>query len=338
MERLGERIPPVKADQYITYLGGKYSVWSGISLSDLQADLTQVVKRVQKLRLKPNQKINLLQTYRVPHYLHQLVLATPAARVLKALDQVLRVAIRKILHLPQSTCNCIIYCGRGDGGLGFPKLEELVPRVGLSMGLRFLNSQDPVIGALGGCPSTTARLRRLAATARIDYPYTESDLRSYKSRCKRSELNQWSKLQTQGKAVWSFTADKIGNSFLKNPTLLKPSRFITALQLRTNTAGNRTSLHRACPQPDLKCRKCKLSLETLGHIIGQCTHTKSARIRRHDEIKDFIETTVQKLETTEVCKEPNLLLDCGEKLKPDLVIKNQSGVFVVDVTVRHEDG
>ncbi|KDQ71481.1 hypothetical protein L798_13407 [Zootermopsis nevadensis] len=39
----------------------------------------------------------------------------------------------------------------------------------------------------------------------------------------------------------------------------------------------------------------------------------------------------------EVTKEPELHSDLG-KLKPDLVIKNRVGVFVVDVTVRHEDG
>jgi hypothetical protein len=53
-------------------------------------------------------------------------------------------------------------------------------------------------------------------------------------------------------------------------------------------------------------------LETLGHILGQCTHTKSARIRRHDEIKDFIETAAQKVNSTEVSKEPHLNLDSGE--------------------------
>jgi len=137
-------------------------------------------------------------------------------------------------------------------------------------------------------------------------------LRRYKTRCKKSELLRWSKLEAQGKAVQSFTGDKVGNSFLRNPMLLKPCRFITALQLRTNTAGNRTSLHRAHPQVDLKCRKCRSSLETLGHILGQCTHTKSARIRRHDEIKDFIETAAQKVNSTEVSKEPHLNLDSGE--------------------------
>jgi hypothetical protein len=35
MERLGERIHSVKADHYLTYLGGKFSIWTGTSLSDL---------------------------------------------------------------------------------------------------------------------------------------------------------------------------------------------------------------------------------------------------------------------------------------------------------------
>lgn len=39
-----------------------------------------------------------------------------------------------------------------------------------------------------------------------------------------------------------------------------------------------------------------------------------------------------------VTKEPTIRLPSGENLKPDLVIKSQERVFVVDVTIRHEDG
>lgn len=39
-----------------------------------------------------------------------------------------------------------------------------------------------------------------------------------------------------------------------------------------------------------------------------------------------------------VSKEPQLTLVGSGNLKPDLVIANREGVFVVDVTVRHEDG
>jgi hypothetical protein len=39
-----------------------------------------------------------------------------------------------------------------------------------------------------------------------------------------------------------------------------------------------------------------------------------------------------------VTREPTLLSPEGMTLKPDMVVKNHKGVFVVDVTVRHEDG
>jgi hypothetical protein len=47
---------------------------------------------------------------------------------------------------------------------------------------------------------------------------------------------------------------------------------------------------------------------------------------------------LQEKEAVEVTKKPDLTLPTGENLKPDLVIKKREGVFVVDVTVRHEDG
>jgi len=179
----------------------------------------------------------------------------------------------------------------------------------------------------------------MANRVRINYPYIKVDIQRYKKACKRAELKRWSDLVAQGRAVNLFTGDRIGNSFLQDSSLLKPCRFITALQLRTNTAGNKTSLNRAIPQADLNCRKCGAGRETLAHILGQCTHTKATRIRRHNEIKDFIEKAVLERDRTAiVSKEPLMALAEGGSLKPDLVIRNQAGVFVVDVTVRHEDG
>lgn len=339
LERIGDRIPACTPESGITYLGCRYSVWSGFDLSKINDHLTQVIARIKALKLKPIQKIQLLQTYMVPHYLHQLVVAMPPKALLLAMDQELRVAFKQILHLPQSICNGIIYCGKTDGGLGFPRLQELVPRVSLLAGLKFTESKDPAVGALFGCPQTTARMRKTANSVRINYPYTKADVGRFKDACRKTELKRWKDLVAQGQAVESLAGDKIGNSFLHDPALLKPCRFITALQLRTNTAGNRTSLNRAIPQGDLRCRKCKASKETLAHILGQCIHTKAARIRRHNEIRDFIENrTLEKDASAIVSKEPLIPLAEGGNLKPDLIVKNQIGVFVVDVTVRHEDG
>jgi hypothetical protein len=338
VERLGERIPVARADECLTYLGVKYSLWKGIDLTEMGEHLTSVLRRVKRLRLKPTQKLHLLQTYLVPHYLHQLVIAAPALTALKAIDQEVRVAIKEFMHLPQSISDGIIYCRKGDGGLGFPKLEQLVPRVSLEAGLRLGKSPDPALQALSFESWMTARLRRLANSIRVNYPYTWGDLQRYKARCRKEELDRWGEQLAQGGSVTSFTDDKIGNAFLYEPHLLKPCRFITALQLRTNTGGNRSSLNRAVPQRSLLCRKCHLHKETLAHILGNCIHTKGPRIKRHNEIRDLIESSLQEMEAVEVTKEPDLTLPTGEKLKPDLVIKNREGVFVVDVTVRHEDG
>ena len=138
----------------------------------------------------------------------------------------------------------------------------------------------------------------------------------------------------------SHTGDKIGNAFLTEPGLLKPCRLTTALQLRSNTAANRTALNRAVPQADLMCRKCRVQLETLPHILGQCEQTKGSRIRRHDEMKEFIEAHILNGKRGErtVTTEAELRAPDGKRLKPDLLVKSGEGVFVVDVTVRCEDG
>jgi len=78
-------------------------------------------------------------------------------------------------------------------------------------------------------------------------------------------------------------------------------------------------------------------VETLTHIVGQCTTKKTQRIRRHDDIRDFI---TKKLTTEEmalqVIEEASIATSSGT-LKPDLAVISQGRVHVVDITVRHED-
>jgi hypothetical protein len=163
-------------------------------------------------------------------------------------------------------------------------------------------------------------------------------LEQYKSREKRCELKQWASLKSQGKAVQAFRDDRISNAWLINPKILGPSRQITALKMRANVAADRASLSRAKLRDDINCRKCRVLKETPGHIIGQCASTKKERIGRHDEIKDLIlKKIVENDKEAVVTREPTLLSPQGGVLKPDLVVKNQEGVFVVDITVRHED-
>jgi hypothetical protein len=326
MERHGERLPSIQAGDNLTYLGVQYLPWSGIDVTLVHTNSTNTLLKLSKLPLKPHEKLCLLQKHLVPHYLHQLVLAVPAVSILRWMDQELRVAIKQLMHLPACVCNGLIYYGKGDGSLGFPKLEELVTRVSLGTGLKFANSRDSAIRALYDSASSTANLRRLATSVRLPYPYTLADFRQRQSRMIKEELQRWSELTAQCRSVKSFAGDKVGNSILYNPTLLKPCRFITALQLRTNTAGNRTTLNRAVPQADLSFRKFGARKKTLTYIAGECIHTKAAVKSRHNEIIDLNkDKNVLNDKAAEVIKEPEIQRE-KRKLKPHLVLKNLSGV------------
>ncbi|KAG7196443.1 hypothetical protein KM043_018829, partial [Ampulex compressa] len=335
----GESVPFANAETRLTYLGINITPWIGIDLGDLRSELNSATRRIKQLALKPHQKTQLLSAYLIPHYVYRLVLGVAPVTYIRALDRDLRVTIKEILHLPPSVSNGILYAGKRDGGLGFPKLETICVSSSLKSGLTFLQSPDPAVQALAQVTGLENKLKSQAKAVRLAWPIISvKEIDKWKADMKKRELEEWGKCVAQGKAVANTKDDRIGNAWLYKPWLLKPGRFLTALRLRTDTAGTRVAMNRATPQLDTKCRKCKTLPETLAHVIGQCTYTKAARIRRHDSIVNLVMAEVHsKDKEAVVMKEPKIKINEGV-LKPDLVVKSLGRVFVVDVTVRHEDG
>jgi hypothetical protein len=107
--------------------------------------------------------------------------------------------------------------------------------------------------------------------------------------------------------------------------------------MRSCTTSDRVSLNKAIPQATIKCRKCKTCNETLAHVLGQCLYTKTQRIHRHDEIRNFISKKLAtKPQDFQVIEEAAVSTSSGT-LKPDLVVINRGRVLVIDITVHHED-
>ncbi|XP_076303081.1 uncharacterized protein LOC143221543 [Lasioglossum baleicum] len=120
----------------------------------------------------------------------------------------------------------------------------------LKSGLSFLNNPDPAIQAFARATGLEAKLRSQARAARLNWPVASvKQVDKWKADAKKRELQLWGECTAQGKAVHNYKNDRIGNAWLYNPTLLKPSRFLTALRLRTDTAGNRVAINRATPLP-----------------------------------------------------------------------------------------
>jgi len=146
---------------------------------------------------------------------------------------------------------------------------------------------------------------------------------------KTDELKTWRQLPTKGRGVRAFTDDRNGNAWLNNPDLLKPSRFLTALRLRGGMISEKVTMN-VLPQSNVKCRVCN---ETLAHILGQCVHTKIQRIRRHDEIRNFVSKKLVSMKEKVQTIEEALIPTPTCNVKPDLVVVNQGRVHVLDVTV-----
>jgi hypothetical protein len=118
---------------------------------------------------------------------------------------------------------------------------------------------------------------------------TPRQLEGLKRQLKEKERKDWQELSCQGAGVKDFRDDPIGNSWIFDPSFLKSSRFIDAVKMRTNTAGVRTTLRRADPSLPLECRRCKVKMESLGHVLGECISNKPERMHRHDEIVTMVE-------------------------------------------------
>jgi hypothetical protein len=176
-----------------------------------------------------------------------------------------------------------LYCKKKDGGLGFPKLETIVTSSCLKTGLKFLTSDDPVIRALAATSLLEKRLQALTQATRIEWPIISLQrIEQYKQRVKRDELARWAGLRSQRKAVRAFANNSAANAWLLNPATLKPSKFINALKMRANIAGDKVALARAKINNEVACRRCQTEIETLGHELVQCLATKKDRIKRHD--------------------------------------------------------
>lgn len=333
----GHSIAAVKSEDEFTYLGAGFSPWVGIKAGGLEPQLRRVLEHLLRLALKPYQRVELTQGYVLTGLYHVMTLTMPHIAQLKRMDSMIRTYVKKYLHLPIHITDWLIYAPRKHGGLGFPRLTEMIPRLALGAVLKLRNSPCPGVASLFSSARTDSAASRLAKQLGLPLNYTAKDLKALKRIKGKEAIKQWGALPAQGLSVWE-CRNPAGNHFLRDMTLLKSSRLTTALQMRTDTLPTRVALARARPvtRPAEKlCRRCRHKPETLGHILGGCQFTKGLRIGRHNEIVEYIADRTRKdgASTTEVESEHTLN---GELLKPDLVITTEDRLIIADVTVRFE--
>src|SRR5688572_11975642 len=89
------------------------------------------------------------------------------AKSLEWLDRLVRVAVRKWLHLPHDTPTGYFHAKASSGGLEVPRLRYTIPPLKSHRMGRVEESEDPVMQSVATSPLFLGARRRCTKTARV---------------------------------------------------------------------------------------------------------------------------------------------------------------------------
>jgi hypothetical protein len=119
---------------------------------------------------------------------------------------------------------------------------------------------------------------------------------------------------------------------------LTESQFKGLIQIRSGCHNLRTRPHqKSMNNGEITCRLCRLSMESIGHVLGECPQLQKMIIARHDTIVDILFKHLTTIENSNAIKEPIYNIN-GHIYKPDIVFQNNSNntITIIDPTVRIE--
>lgn len=175
---------------------------------------------------------------------------------------------------------------------------------------------DPIPREVSSKGGGTAVSEREVPVLKIHYP-TPCNWR-------KNEFHRWKHLVAQGHGIQNFENDKINNGWLKYYRGIPHSQLITALQLRANVYLMREFLARGrCGDCARTWRHRGADFDTTAHIIGNCSTTKDARIKRHNSICETLNKEAKR-EGWTVFQETHRRDGAKELHKPYLIFVKES--------------
>lgn len=286
-----------------TYLGIPFGLTGTLPVSP--REVTESFRRLTNAPLKPLQKVELLRTHVIPSFVHRLVLSATPKKSLVLIDRRARELVRQWLRLPGDSVSAYIHGPTGDGGLGVMCLERTIPALRTN---RTAKARTEVWGAEGHADGSTAAQRRVQAALRLHATTDGAELvgtrRSWAS-------SMWLR---EGDA---FTRGWRGLSMVRVHSGSLPSRVRVS-------RGRRRNLPTAC-------RAGCAVMETAAHAVQVCPVTRTARVGRHNHACNLLATYAAK-KRWRVFQEPHFRLG-GRGFRPDLIVKNHVGTFVLDLSV-----
>lgn len=138
----GENIRAINTEKILGYLGLKFAT-DGSTKCTTYA-LRELLTRLCKAPLKPQQKMTILRLYLIPRFISYYQNPTITAKLLREADRIIRITVKKILHLNISCHNSIFYAQLKKGGQGLFCFRDSIPTIMQSRWTR-LSNRDPIL-------------------------------------------------------------------------------------------------------------------------------------------------------------------------------------------------
>lgn len=328
-----EPLPWLNPGEVTKYLGARFDPWVNIPVQRPKQKLRRWLEAIDRASLKPRQKVTMLEQFACPRLKFHLATSLPPKYLLQELDTLIRSFVKVWLKLPTCTNSHLFYTGARDGGLGLTKLEAEIPIMVISRLKTLMSSKDKVMSTLAREREIGNRLNTIADKYGLQHIMPKGpEGRLVKRNWRKTELNEWCQLPSQGKGVKYLASEPASNKWLRGPSFLKEGEYIDALKLRANVYPTREASHRANGTNPM-CRRCGNSVETVGHISGFCPAVKRARISRHNKVLDKLENILSN-KGYKVWREPKFR-DNERAYIPDIVAYDQSKreAMIVDPTI-----
>ena len=333
-EIFGESVKATSYGDTFKYLGIRYDP-TGKLAPNVQF-IDDLLLRLRRCPLKPQQKLAILRTNVIPKLNHKLVLGRVTKGLLAAFDMKIREFVKGILHLPNDVPNAFLYTRIKEGGLGITSLAKAVPVSIINRMSKFESSPDPVTFELSQAPRMRKLLHNCFRMLGLDPTPDVKSLKDLIARNMRESLYE----TVDGSQLREFLTNPGQQDWLSSCNrLLSPGKFRNLVKLRIGRLATRENMSRGRPEKNKKCRWCQNGSngvnETQTHILQACYSTHGERILRHNKICQWVNEWCEKLGYLTTW-EPRLELATG-RLKPDLIIEMPDKTIIHDVTIPTEN-
>lgn len=320
----GKGLPRQEVATVWRYLGILFDP-SGRRSAPLETDVRELLTRVSKAPLKPQQRLVVLRFYLMPRLYHRLVLGRWTMGQLRKVDTLVRASVRRWLALPHDVNHAHFYAPIKEGGLGVPCLRTAIPGMALHRLLALGMSSHPACAVALQLPHMVDLRDRLERSSIF-----KGEVLRTRGAVARFWARQWHRCP-DGAALRECSRVPSSQAWVGEGTrLMKGKKFIDLVKIRANALPNLTRTKRG-RNVSTRCRAGCDSAESLGHITQNCFRTHSARIKRHDSLVKYAADHLSE-RGWEVLVEPEYHTTT-QKYVPDLVITRGSQMAVVDAQV-----